>query len=57
MADVVQGTVVALIGAAAAAFVLRQALRRFKPPSSGPRTGCGSCRGCNGGGCGPAGGR
>lgn len=55
MTDVVQGMVVALIGAAAAAFVLRQALRRFKPPSSGPGGGCGGCRGCSGSGCGPTG--
>lgn len=60
MSDLVQGAVVLLIGIAAAAFVLRQALRRFRPQAAKAAQAnrsaarCGGCSGCSGGGCGPA---
>jgi hypothetical protein len=44
---------VVLIGAGALAYVLRQALRRLRPRARHEPVGCGMCKGCSGGGCGP----
>jgi hypothetical protein len=53
MADLVQGGIVVLIGAAALAFVVRQWLRRLAPRPAQKSAGCGGCTGCSGSGCGP----
>jgi FeoB-associated Cys-rich membrane protein len=53
MSDLVQGGIVALIGALAMGYVLRQALRRIESQAAQKPAGCGGCTGCSGGGCGP----
>jgi hypothetical protein len=46
MTDLVQISVVALIGAGALAYLLRQAWRRLRPQPARKSAGCGSCSGC-----------
>lgn len=54
MTDLAQLLAVAVIGAVALAYVLRQLGRRLRPQPSQKAPACGGCSGCSGGGCGSA---
>ncbi len=53
MNEWMQTLAVAVIGAGALAYLVRQGLRRLRPQAARRPQACGGCQGCSGGGCGP----